>query len=560
MLKPTLTAERHPQAGRCDDVKTCQVGYLPGETKFAMLTSPPTGPVLIRRAEDGAEICRVAAAAAVADADSGDRICAVDFSALREPGNYFLEAPGVGSGDVFAVGADIFAEPLRLAMRMFSGQRCGTDVDLGPQFPEYRHGGCHSAAAVFDPSSGASGVRACAGGWHDAGDYGRYVVNSAITCGTLLWAYELNPARLGSLNLDIPESGGVMADMLAEIAWNIRWMMSMQDGDGGVWHKLTSAEFPGYVMPEEDAAAQLIIGTGRAPFKTTTATAGFAAVCAIAARVCRECDRGFAQRCLTAAQRAWDWLARTPDHLFAANPQGISTGIYEDLVALDERLWAASELFRTTGLDRYHRYFLDHFTAWNPTLRDDKPQTWKDVHNFAMYGYALSDQASRDERAVQTIRFHAANAADGILARIRRSGYRIALKSDQYYWGSNSFVANYAMMLLLANRLSPHREYVDGALDGLHYLLGRNTFNTSFVTHVGQRWPRNPHHRPSVADGVDEPWPGMLVGGPNAEGRTPPARQWWDEQDNYKVNEVAINWNAPLVFLLADATEATPIS
>jgi endoglucanase len=109
------------------------------------------------------------------------------------------------------------------------------------------------------------------------------------------------------------------------------------------------------------------------------------------------------------------------------------------------------------------------------------------------------------------------------------------------------------MMLLLTQRLSPGSGYVDTAMDSLHYLLGRNTFNTSFVTQVGHRWPRHPHHRPSIADDVVEPWPGMLVGGPNAEGRTPPARQWRDDQDNFKVNEVAINWNAPLVFLLAEA-------
>jgi endoglucanase len=90
------------------------------------------------------------------------------------------------------------------------------------------------------------------------------------------------------------------------------------------------------------------------------------------------------------------------------------------------------------------------------------------------------------------------------------------------------------------------------ARDVLHYLLGRNTFATSFVTHVGARYAMHPHHRPSMADGVREPWPGMLVGGPNADGRAPPARQWFDDEHDYKTNEVAINWNAPLVFALSE--------
>jgi endoglucanase len=493
---------------------------------------------------------------AVEDVDSGDQICAVDFSGLREPGNYFLDVAGVGFSDDFAIGADVFAQPLRMAMRMFTAQRCGAAVDLGPDFPEYHHPCCHNGRASFHPSSGRQGSMHCGGGWHDAGDYGRYIVNSAIATATLLWAYELNSQRLRNVNLDIPESGGAAPDFLAETAWNIRWMLAMQDADGGVWHKLTAAQFPGNILPEDDRDVQLIVGSGRAPYKTTTATADFAAVCAIAARVYSDCDKAFAQGCLRAAQRAWDWLARTPDHLFSENPPGIATGPYGDMVALDERLWASAELFRTTGLDQYHGYFLEHFSAWNPTLRDDQPQRWKDVHNLAMFSYAmsgLSAQPKADKGAVETIILHARNAADGIVARAGRNGYRIPLKGNQYYWGSNSFVANYAMMLLLTQRFSPGSGYVETALDSLHYLLGRNTFNTSFVTRVGHRWPRHPHHRPSIADDVVEPWPGMVVGGPNAEGRSPPARQWWDDQDNFKVNEVAINWNAPLVFLLAEA-------
>ena len=406
-------------------------------------------------AVDESETLRVAPGGAVEDLDSGDRISVVDLGRLTEPGEYFLDVPGVGCTDEFAIGDDIFARPLRLAMRMFTGQRCGTSVGVFPEFAQYHHPRCHCVLAQFHPSSGRVGTVSCSGGWHDAGDYGRYIINSAIATATLLWAYELNQGTLGGLNLDIPESGGPVPDVLAEIAWNLRWMLSMQDADGGVWHKLTSAQFAGLVMPQDDHADQLIIGSGHAPFKTSTATADLAAVGAIAARVYRDCDETFAARCLAAAQRAWDWLARTPDHLFGENPSGISTGPYADLVALDEKLWAAAELFRTTGLDRYHRYFLDHYGAWNPTLRDDFPHTWKDVHNLAMFSYALSAHFKADPRALETISFHAANAADGIVARIKRSGYRIALKSDQYFWGSNSFVANYGMMLLLTNRLRP---------------------------------------------------------------------------------------------------------
>src|SRR5437763_1989174 len=83
---------------------------------------------------------------------------------------------------------------------------------LAPDFPQYNHPACHAADARFDPSSGREGALRCTGGWHDAGDYGRYVVNSGVTTATLLWAYELNASKLRAINLDIPESGSRVPD------------------------------------------------------------------------------------------------------------------------------------------------------------------------------------------------------------------------------------------------------------------------------------------------------------------------------------------------------------
>ncbi len=170
-----------------------------------------------------------------------------------------------------------------------------------------------------------------------------------------------------------------------------------------------------------------------------------------------------------------------------------------------------------------------------------------------MLTYVLSARPEADADAMATIQADLVNACNQIVTRAADNGYRIPLLSREYIWGSNAVVANYAMLLFVADRLSPNPDYRNAALDCLHYLLGRNTFSTSFVTHVGSRWAMNPHHRPSGADGIREPWPGMLVGGPNSYGKTPPARQWLDEQASFQTNEIAINWNAPLVFILAEA-------
>jgi endoglucanase len=569
MLATTVTAGARPVYAQIraridpsDAVKVCQVGYLPAESKRAMLTAAPTGDVLLRRSNDDSVAMTLRPSDMQRDVDSGDEIRIVDFSAVREPGWYYLDVPGVGASFVFQIAGDAFAPAFRLTMRSYYGQRCGAAVSLAPDFPQYHYDACHPAPAHFHPSSGKDGEIEMTGGWHDAGDFGRYVVNSGITTGTLLWAYELNSDKVRSTKLDILESGGPLPDVLAEVKWNIDWMLKMQDADGGAWHKATSEKFCGFVMPANDPLPVFVIGSGTPPYKVTTATADLAAVCAIAARVYRPFDAAYADRCLAAAERAWKWLEANPtDHYFDKNPEGVGTGGYGDKNAGDERLWAAAELFRTTDKPVYHDYFLANHASW--TITATEAQGWPNVQNMGLYTYALSGRRGAKADVVTKIKRDALAAADGIVTRVNASGYRVPLTSDQYVWGSNGVVANYAMMLRLADRFEHKPDYVDAAQDALHYLLGRNHFNTSFVTHVGQKFAMHPHHRPSAADGVDAPWPGLLVGGPNShQGRrgedkktktAPPATVWLDDQNDYVTNETAINWNAPLVFILAEA-------
>lgn len=547
-----------------DAIKVCQVGYLVDETKIAVLTAEPKGRIAVRKSGNHEIVASLSAGKASFDPDTGDMVRWVDLTEVTNPGSYYLDVEGIGSSFDFSVGNDIFNRPLQMSMLFYTGQRCGTEVKLDGQFAHFHHARCHTADAVFDPSTGRTGKRSMNGGWHDAGDFGRYMINSGISMGTLLWAYELNAEKLRKFALMIPESNGPLPHMLAEIRWNLEWMLKMQDESGGVWHKETTAKFPGSILPESDNAPMLIVGSGKSPYLTTQSTGDLVAVAAIAARVYRQFDPDLADRCLSAAERGWVWLESTPDSHFYANPNGIETGAYEDDDASDERLWAATELFRTTGKAPYHDYFLNNYRRFQPMFNPGFPHEWKKVHALGLYGYALENRQPVDPKVQQEIRREALNAADEIASRISRNGYRVPLTTDNYIWGSNALVGNYGMMLRLANRISPKPEYANAAQDTLHYLLGRNTFNTSYVTQVGSRWPMNPHHRPSEADNVNEPWPGMLIGGPNAQDakeKRPPARQWNDVKENFTTNEVAINWNAPLVFLLVETlpnTDTTP--
>jgi endoglucanase len=364
---------------------------------------------------------------------------------------------------------------------------------------------------------------------------------------------------VGAVSLQIPESDNGVPDLLDEARWNLRWMLKMQDADGGVWHKLTSERFGGFVMPEkDDGGPRYVIGTGSAPFKSSCATGDFAAVMAIAARVFRPFDPEFARTALAAAERAWAWLAKNPAVVFR-NCCGVQTGEYGDGNCADERLWAAAELFRATGAPEYDSLLqveLRHgrarargrtaLVAGRAQPRPVRLRPLAPAHDGR--GRALPDPHGRGRRR----RRHR--------GRTRANPYRLSLRATDYVWGSNGVVANYGVALVLVNMLQPDPALLDAAAENLHYLLGRNTFALSWVTQLGDRPYRHPHHRPSGGDANAEPWPGMLSGGPNRYGgdpvidalpATPPARRYRDDQGSYASNEMAINWNAPLVFLLA---------
>lgn len=547
------------------DIKVDQAGYLPSLPKLAMIVPPsadhPASTFTVKRTKDASVVFTGKLTAPAVDNDSGDSVQIADFSGVHEAGEFYLDVPDIGRSWDFSISPDVYNHVYYLAMRGFYGQRCGTAVDMAPDFPQYKHGICHTVGD-WDASSGKQGARASAKGWHDAGDYGRYVVNSGISTGTLLWTWELYQDRIKNIGLHIPESGNGVPDILNEVRWNLDWMLSLQDEDGGVWYKQTSTHFCAFIMPEDDKLPSVVIGTGFAPFKGSCPTADTAAVAAIAARLFKPYDAAYSAHVLAAAEKAWHWLDQNPAVVYAHNPQGISTGAYGDRDCSDERLWAAVELWRTTHKAVYEQYFLAHYRDFLQYLRPVDPQSWSELAPLALWGYVLGGGSNAE--AANAIRQQSIAAADQIVERTNQNLYRLSLTTSDYIWGSNGVAANYSMQLLVANRFQSNPKYFAAAMDNVHYILGRNTFSLSWVTHIGEHPFQHPHHRPSAADGLDEPWPGLMSGGPNP-GRqdnvmqkyvpsgTKPAKSYVDRTGAYACNEIAINWNAPLVFTLAAA-------
>jgi endoglucanase len=336
-------------------------------------------------------------------------------------------------------------------------------------------------------------------------------------------------------------------------------MLKMQRRDGAVYHKVTTERFPEMQKKAEDDDEQQYIYE-----ITTNATANLAAVAAIAARIYKDFNPDFANNCLVAAEKAWTFLYYHKEQIPKGgfkNPAGTNTGQYSDGFDGDERFWAAMELFLTTGKDTYKQYILTNYNYWNPLI--SAPAYWWEVYVLAMISYLYSTRTDKDEIFLQKIKNDLENHVNSLLDRIEQNGYKYVLEEKDYIWGSNSVALNYAINLLTAADIlnnESSEKYRQAAREILHYLFGRNPFSKSYVTGVGTNYVRNIHHRPSVADSIYEPYPGLLAGGPNMKKNdpvlkqlafdTPAAKCFVDDTGSYASNEIAINWNAPLAYVI----------
>jgi endoglucanase len=489
------------------------------------------------------------------DGATGRAVYRGDFSLLQATGSYRVVTSHGDSSSAFMISDSVYDAAFRKSLRGFYFQRCG--MQLLPLYAGvYQHAACHMNDGMFHSSSDSAGQSHNAlGGWHDAGDYGKYVVNAGISVGTLLLAYEMFPTRFSSDDLGIPESGNGVPDILDEARYELEWFLKMQRADGAFWFKLTRAQFEGFIMPQNDSGIRYIYQV------STTATGDAAAVLAKAARLFAPFNQTFALACLDAARRAWQYLA---DHQAIVptggfrNPSDTWTGEYGDTDDSDERLWASAELFETSGELPYNTYFLAQYVTGS---KFSGAMWWGDVRPLALLTYLRSTQAAADADAKNTLHQALNTFCASQVAKRNDSGYHVVTAPGEYYWGSNSGALNSAVLLLAGFAETGDSMYEKVAADQLHYVFGTNGFARSFVTGLGENPPRQPHHRPSGSDGIAEPVPGLIVGGPNQflsgdavldaviNSGTAPALCYADTVASYASNEIAINWNAPLVFV-----------
>lgn len=498
---------------------------------------------------------------------SSNRTNIADFSALQKPGNYQLYVTGAGASYTFSIGNSPLHNVSKALLKGYYYQRVSMPLDEQFAGKWHRAAGHPDTAVLIHPSAAtdkrpAGTVISTPGGWYDAGDYNKYIVNSGISTGTLLSAYEDFKNYFDTLQTNIPESGNNLPDILDEVLYNVRWMLTMQDpGDGGVYNKCTNAAFDKMVMPGVTKLPRYVVAKG------TAAALDFAAIMAQTARITKRFARqlpGFSDSCLKAAEYAWQWALQNPNLPYdqnAINKQyqpPVTTGGYGDNKFTDEWFWAACELYVSTGKQAYVAEILKGINA---------PVTipsWSSVHALGYYTL-LRNNNHINTYTVNTagIKSLLLSFADSLLEGGNKAFATVMGQSKRdYIWGSSAVAANQGVALINAYLISGDKKYINDALTNLDYILGRNATGYCFVTGFGSKSTMHPHHRQSVADGIAEPVPGLLAGGPNPGMQdkrpykfTETETAYTDDDQAYASNEIAINWNAPAVYL-ANAIEA----
>lgn len=550
-------------------IRLNQVGFYPKAPKIAVVVNAEAGPFQIMTPDRKKTVFSGTLSESRTNVISGKTTRLADFSAFSGTGTFVVVVPGLGQSYPVDIRNHALREVAIGSLKGFYYQRMSTELPTQYAGQWSRPAGHPDTRVLIHPSAAtdkrpAGYVISAPGGWYDAGDYNKYIVNSGITMGTLLALYEDFPAYTQSFNVNIPESDNKLPDLLDESLWNLRWMLTMQDpNDGGVYHKLTNPSFDGMIMPDKATKDRYVIQ------KSITATLDFTAVMAQASRVFKRYNRqfpGLADSCMSAAVKAWSWAKQHPDARYdqrAMNQQfdpDVVTGGYEDRDASDEWIWAAAELYVTTSDDTY-------YNAVNLFPDEKTPlPSWAQVRTMAYYTLArhAPSLTARGKADLPALKQRLIRFADELLSGTEKQAFGTVMgrSAQDYIWGSSAVAANQGIALIQAYRLTNDRKYLNFALANADYLLGRNAVGYSFVTGYGDKSVMKPHHRPSVADGIVLPVPGLLSGGPNGNAprqdkcagyspNSPADETFIDESCSYASNEIAINWNAPLVYLAA---------
>ena len=513
------------------NVKANQVGYLPAGPKLGKLgnflgdawfmpVDTVNTPVFQVRNESDQIVFSGTSQFLKADSTfSGELVFDLDFSDFNTPGTYYLYVEGYGRSETFVIAEDVYDNLYKQTARALYYQRTGK-LD-GPYAENWQRDALPATTAEIHASHASSSLNNASDfpvgtnipmtrGWLDAGDYGRYVPTAASALFILFTAHELYPQKFPDDYYSIPESGNNIPDILDEIKYETDWLKQMQAPDGGVYFRVTPATWS-TGLPEEELNALYVSE------KTTQSTALFAAAMAMASRNFKKYLPDYANNCLSLAKKAWAFLQQHPETSPVVNVPGISAGPYPDPIDLDNRAWAAAELYKTTGEQPYHTAFLDYYAQIPHQFH--ATMSWSQ-HTFkAAWAYATTKFLVDN---VLVTEFKAKLNEEVLMNYNKRTmdihAYHGAYHPFKGYVGYGTFgmAQSYAFDYIMFSFLLSKPELLDLAKIQLDIPLGNNPLSKTMITGFGKNSPKLPLHWSTVKDKFTTPVPGIPVFGPAA--------------------------------------------
>ena len=443
-----------------------QVGYLTGYEKVAMVTDSGDTDFSVVDAKTGKVVYTGKLSAAKADPMSEETLRRADFTGLKTPGTYKLKVGNRESYD-FAIGDNVYAVPAVQTWRSYTLTRSGTpidDADITGLKVKNGHAQDKEAKVYFTDKLNKKGDKVdVTGGWYDAGDYGKYTTTAGIAAAELLLAYEAHPDHFTKGQLLFPK--GIkydknLPDALNEVKYEFDFMKKMMRKDGSTFHKVSGVQWPGFdKSPDTDTQERFLYST------CSASTAMYGASLAIGGRVYKDFDPAYAKSLLKDADKVWGYLAKAKESVYRVDEgQESGSGPYNDTNDIQERLWMAAEMFRTTGDKKYEDYLKGRGREQMTTKT--VIYGWGNTQALAQYAYLKSEHADPEFRKEVLAAF--IQSADEIVQQIKQDGLRCSLHDWDFYWASTKVAVTNGDLLLLANEFAPNLDYVSCALDQVH--------------------------------------------------------------------------------------------